>query len=154
MKKLIFLFAMLMTVFVASAQKVTLPGLSDGQTYYYTPTDYTLTGTTGLYFTINTATPKPATQDFTIKLDSVSGNHTNVAVSLYGVKSLIKNDSTQIGSTVNWVGIRGGGLSKDTVITISNATANRFKYYKWKVVGTGSTGVSKVSDTELKLREE
>jgi len=145
---------MCLVALTATAQRVTLPAMGDGQTYMYTPTDYTVTAAVVRIFTVVTSAPYPATQDLTIRLDSVSGAHTNIAVSLYGVKSLIKNDSTIIGSAVNWVGILGAHASADTIITIANATANRYRIYKIKVVGTGSTGVSKVSDLEFKLRYE
>lgn len=153
MKKLILLIMILIGCLSVSAQRVTLTPFVDGQTYMYSPTDYAVTNTVVRMFTLVTPEAYPATQDLTIKLDSVSGTHTNVAVSIYGVKSLIKNDSTIIGSAVNWVGILGGHLSADTTITISNASANRYRAYKIKVLGTG-IGASKVSDFELKIRHE
>ena len=148
MKKIILFAILLIGSLSLSAQSLTLPTLADGTTYYYSATDYLFTNIVGRYFTITTQEAYPATQDFTIHLTKVSGTHTNVLVALYGTKSLIKNDSTIIGSAVNWK-----LTSADTVITISNATANRYRIYKWKVVGTG-TGISQISDIELKLRHE
>jgi len=148
MKRIILFICIAISFLSANAQKVTLPTMGDGVTYFYSPTDYSFTNSVGRYFTLTTAVAHPATQDFVIKLEKVSGTHTNVAVTLYGFKSLIKNDSTIIGSVVNWK-----GTSADTVIAISNATANRYKGYKWKVVGAG-TAVSNIADQELKLRNE
>lgn len=148
MKKIISFAILLIGSLSLSAQSLTLPTLADGTTYFYSPTDYLFTNSVGRYFTLTTQEAYPATQDLTINLHKVSGAHTNVLVALYGTKSLIKNDSTLIGSAVNWK-----LTSADTVVTISNATANRYRIYKWKVVGTG-TGVSQISDTELKIRHE
>jgi hypothetical protein len=89
-------------------------------------------------------------QDFVIKLDSVSGTHTNVAVAVYGQKSTLKGDWTQIGSTVNWVGILPALASKDTTITISNASYVYYQNFKFVVTGTG-TGVTKLTTANLKL---
>ena len=77
----------------------------------------------------------------------MSGNHTNVAVALYGAKFATSAYSA-IGSAVNWKGTTG-----DTTIVISNATANRYRYYKIVVTGTG-TGVTKIDSQELKLYAE
>ena len=148
MKKIISFAILLIGSLSLCAQSLTFPTLADGTTYFYSATDYLFTNAVGRYFTMSTQEHYPATQDFTIKLAKVSGAHTNVLVALYGTKSLIKNDSTIIGSAVNWK-----LTSADTVVTISNATANRYRIYKWKVVGTG-TGVSQISDTELKIRHE
>lgn len=153
MKKVIFVIAMLAAYFVAQAQTVTLPTMAGAAndinaSYQYVPTDYTLTNTTVRNFVFTAPQHNACTQDYVIKLDSVSGTHTNVAVALYGQKSPIKGDWTQIGSTVNWVGVSKPSL--DTVIIISNATANRYRYYKAVVTGTG-TGASKIAVQELKL---
>lgn len=150
------LFIMLLVATIATAQTVTLPTMAGaaqnvnatGQTVL---TDYTLTATTVRNFIWTAPQPKPCTQDFVINLDSLSGTHTNVAVALYGQKSSIKGDWTQIGSTVNWVGILGGGASADTTIIISNATANRYSLYKTVVTGTGAASTTKIDVMGLKL---
>ena len=54
---------------------------------------------------------------------------------------------TQI-ATATWK-----GTTADTVIILSNTTANRYRYFKITLTGTG-TGVTKVSDQELKLWRE
>ena len=106
---------------------------------------YKITNTTAGYVLFYAQMNQPSTQDFVVKLDSVSGNHTNVAVSIYGQKSELKGDWTQIGSTVNWK-----GTTADTVILVSNASANRYQNFKITYTGTG-TGVTKINKTFLKL---
>lgn len=143
MKKILF-FLMLMVSFIAiNAQTVNLTMPADA-TYYGVTTDYNLTSTTVRNFVYLAPQDFAATQDYLIQLDSVSGNHTNVAVALYGAK-FATTAYSQIGSTVNWKGV-----SADTTIVISNASANRYRYYKVVVTGTG-TGVTKIDSQELKL---
>ncbi len=150
MKKII-LFLMLMVAFVSTAQTVTLPTMAGAAqdknaTSQTVVTDYTLTATTVRNFIWTAPQPKPTTQDFVINLDSLTGNHTNVAVALYGQKSQYKGDWTQIGSTVNWK-----GTTADTTILISNATANRYSLYKTVVTGTGAASTTKIDVMGLKL---
>ena len=147
MKKYIILFiAMIISVF-ATAQTVTYPVVQPDITYTYVSTDYNLTNTTVRNFVFPAFQHEKSTQDYVIKLDSVSGNHTAVAVVLYGGKSAIKGDYTQI-ATATWK-----RTTADTVIVLSNTTANRYRYFKITLTGTG-TGVTKVSDQELKLWRE
>ena len=140
-----------MVAFVATAQTVTLPTMAGAAqdknaTAQTVVTDYTLTATTVRNFIWTAPQPKPTTQDFVINLDSLTGNHTNVAVALYGQKSQYKGDWTQIGSTVNWK-----GTTADTTILISNATANRYSLYKTVVTGTGAASTTKIDVMGLKL---
>lgn len=146
MKKLLFLISILFVFVTTQAQTVNL-AMPDGSTYMSVITDYNLTNTTVRNFIYLAPQDFAATQDYLIQLDSVSGNHTNVAVALYGAKFGTSAYSA-IGSAVNWKGV-----SSDTTIVISNATANRYRYYKVVVTGTG-TGVSKVDAQELKLYDQ
>lgn len=143
MKKLVFLLS-LIAVFAMNFQAQTTNLAMGEGTYMSVLTDYNLTNTTVRNMIFFAPQDFAATQDYLIQLDSVSGNHTNVAVALYGSKFATTTYS-QIGSTVNWKGI-----TADTTIVISNATANRYRYYKVVITGTG-TGVSKVDAQELKL---
>jgi len=145
MKKVLFLFAFL-GAFLVNAQTVNLTFPSK-TTYMKVPTDYTVTNTTVRTFIYLAPAEFTATQDYLIELDSVSGNHTNVAVALYGSK-FSSSAYSAIGSTINWK-----GTTADTTIVISNATANRYRYYKVTVTGTG-TGVTKVDNQEFKLYKE
>lgn len=152
MKKLIlFILAMCFGV-IASAQIATIsieaPKVYGAGAYSATNTVTRITNTTAGYILFKAGNYFTTTQDFAIKLDSVSGNHTNVAAQVYGQKSELKGDWSTIGSAVNWK-----GTSKDTVIVISNATANRYRNYKIVLTGTG-TGVTRVLNAELKLYQE
>jgi len=153
MKKYILFFASFLFAFALAAQTVTLPTMagaaqSVNATSQLVTTDYVLTNTTARNFIFTAPQPKPTTQDYVIDLDSLAGNHTNVAVALYGQKSTLKGDWTQIGSTVNWK-----GTTADTVIIISNATANRYSLYKVTATGTG-TGTTTIANQWLKLYQE
>ena len=148
-KYIILLIALIIGVF-ATAQTVTLPALDTDITYSYVSTDYTFTNNVARVFVFPTRSHYKSAQDYVIRLDSVSGNHTSVTVVLAGSKSVLKNDWTTIG-TVVWTTVPKP--SSDTTIIISNATANRYRYFRATVTGAG-TGVSKVSDQELKLWRE
>lgn len=144
MKKLVLFLSLVFALFVSvQAQTVNL-AVPSGSTYANWLTDYNVTNTTARNFVIYGAQDFAATQDYLIQLDSVSGNHTNVAVALYGAK-FETTAYSQIGSTVNWK-----GTTADTTIVISNASANRYRYYKVVVTGTG-TGVTKVDSQEFKV---
>jgi len=124
------LFIMLLVGMTLTAQTVALPSMAGAAqnpnaTAQVVITDYLLTNATARNFIFTAPQPKPCTQDYVIKLDSISGNHTNVAVALYGQKSILKGDWEQIGTTVNWK-----GTTADTVIVISNATAKRLQCKK------------------------
>lgn len=141
--------AILMLVFVAmisNAQTVTYSPLPLADSKFVQNTDYTLTDATARTFILPAAKLVPTTQDFYINLDSIAGNHTYVAVALYGAK-FDDTAYSQIGSTITW---KGTTSSHDTTIVISNATANRYSYYKWTVTGTG-TGTTKIDVQQLKL---
>jgi hypothetical protein len=148
MKKVIFLLCAIFAIAITSAQFVT-SGVTKGSTYVETVSPssapYIITNTTAKYWMINAGQDYASMQDFAVRLDSVSGNHTNVAIALYGQKSLLKDDWTQIGSTVNWK-----GTTADTIIVINNATANRYRNFKVTYTGTG-TGVTKITKQEFKL---
>ena len=108
-------------------------------------TNYTLINNTAQYWLVKANQKVPTTQDFIVKLDSLSGNHTNVAVQLMGQKSTDKGDWTNIGSAVNWK-----GTTADTTIIISNDTVTRYRNYKVVYTGTG-TGRTTIYIQELKL---
>ena len=141
---------MLFVGFAMTAQTVTLPTMAGAAnntaaTYQLVTTDYVLTNTTARNFIWTCPQPKPVTHDFVIDLDSLAGTHTNVAVAVYGQKSILKGDYTQIGSTINWK-----GTTADTTIIISNATAARYSNYKFTITGTG-TGTTTIANLVTKL---
>lgn len=149
MKNFLMLFVCLLFSAVASAQLATVNIAAPNTSSTLIETDYTLTNTTVGYVLFKAPLGTPATQDYLVKLDSVSGNHTNIAVKVYGQK-FDQSAFVQIGSTINW---KGTTTSHDTIIVFSNATANRYRNYKVEFTGTG-TGVSKINYQQFKLYQE
>lgn len=146
MKKTI-LFITLILGLALSANSQTLLKTSEGtiqNPYWNITTNYTLTSTTPAYFQFNTTNYPYTAQEVVVNLDSASGNHTNVAVALYGRVS-DQLSWTQIGSTVNWK-----GTTADTTLIISNATENKYLQFKLLFTGTG-TGTTTIDRTEFKL---
>lgn len=150
MKKLLFTIVLLFSVVVTYAQiastNILMPN-TFGKIVSPTATAsiYKITNTTAGYVIFYAAMNNGSKQDFVIKLDSVSGNHTNVAIDIYGQKSALKGDWTKIGSTINWK-----GTTADTTIVSSNATFSYYQNFKYVFTGTG-VGVTKLSYNYLKL---
>jgi hypothetical protein len=144
MKKIIFIMFALISFLGVSAQ-MAKKSIGLGISEVRDVTNYTLISDTAQYWLVKANQKVPTTQDFIVKLDSLSGNHTNVAVQLMGQKSPDKGDWTNIGSAVNWK-----GTTADTTIVISNATATRYRNYKVVYTGTG-TGKTTIDIQELKL---
>jgi len=142
MKKFIVLLVLAFVALAASAQTVNYN--LGNNTYMNVRTDYTLTNTTVYNFIFAAGNNFPCTQDYLIQLDSLAGDHTNVEVALYGAK-FSTGAYSAIGSAVDWT-----GTTSDTTIIISNATANRYRFYKVVVTGTG-TGTTTVDSQEFKL---
>ncbi|NIA28718.1 MAG: hypothetical protein GWP06_02245 [Actinobacteria bacterium] len=141
MKKFILFLIAIMAVGFVNAQTAYI---DKPATYVSYTNDITVTNSTAATMYFTGKQDFPATQDYLCVLDSTSGNHTNVAVALYGQK-FASSAWAQIGSTINWV-----GTTSDTTIVLSNATANRYRKYKVIFTGTG-TGVTTVDSQELKL---
>ena len=80
MKKFIsILFLFAFTIVFATAQSVTLPTMeayAKVGTYQQVTTDYTLTNTTARTFIYTAPQPEPTTQDYVVKLDSLTGTGT------------------------------------------------------------------------------
>lgn len=144
MKKLILLLAM-MIGFAVSAQTLLTTNIVLPNTYVNISKDYTLSVAAPGVWLINAQQHYPTTQDFICKLDTIVGtNPTNVAVALYGRKSAL-SAYTLIGDTVNWK-----LTTKDTVIVISNSTANRYRDYKVTYTLTGDSSVVGLKNQEFK----
>lgn len=143
MKKFILSFILLFAVLVTNAQMATV-NIPVGNTYTSLTTDYTLTNAVVQYLQVNAPQNYPCTQDFLVNLDSLAGNHTHVAVALFGRK-FDTSAWVAIGSAVTWT-----GTTLDTTIVISNATANRYRAYKIQYTGTG-TGTTKLDFQQFKL---
>jgi len=144
MKKLFISALLFMIMGIAIAQTATF-NMSSRATTRTVNTNYTLTNTTVMWFQWNASKAVPTTQDFQVNLDSLAGNHTNIAIKLYGRK--FSSDSwTQISSTVN-------STTGTATETISNTVMNRFRQYKSEFTGTG-TGTTIIDFQILKLWKE
>jgi hypothetical protein len=140
MRKLILIFAFVVVAITLSAQTATI----SMNTYAKKVVDanYTLTNGVADTFLFNANRSYPVTQTYSVNLDSLTGNHTNIAVALYG-SELGTVTWTQVGSTINWLGKSGGVGGLDTTIIISNTTANKYNYYRAIITGTG-TGTTRI----------
>jgi hypothetical protein len=157
MKKVILTLALLAVVFIAGAQTLITTGyMKYPDTYWNYATDVTLTNTTPKYFVVDAPQPWPCQQDVCVYLDSLAGNHTNVAVALYGRKStqmtttLSGDGWTAIGSAINFKGGVYSNSGHDTTLCISNVTENEYRQYKILFTGTG-TGTTTIGNVEVKL---
>jgi len=88
----------------------------------------TVSGTSSATYALEINKQHPTTQDVLLTLDSIDAPA--VSVQLKG-KKFSENDYSNIGSAVEWA-----GTSADTTITISNATANRYRYIGLTVTAT------------------
>ena len=142
MKKLIFIIALMVIAFGSQAQMLTTT-LNMGNSYANVTTDYVLTNTTARYWQINAQPEWYNAQEVVVQLDSTSGNHTNVAVALYGRFS-DQIAWAAIGSAQNWK-----GTTADTTLVFSNSTENKYRQFKLLFTGTG-TGTTTIDRMEFK----
>jgi hypothetical protein len=143
MKRFLFLVSLVFSL-AASAQLATVNVIIPSTSSNLITTTYNVTNAVVGYMVFKAPQNQPTTQDYLVKLDSVSGNHTNVAVAVYGQK-FDTSAWVAIGSAINWK-----GTTRDTIIVFSNATANRYRNYKVQYTGTG-TGVTRLTYQQFKL---
>ena len=143
MKKLFVILVFVIAAIATNAQNYTYV-FDANATFKSVSTAYTLTDATAQWMLWSAPKDYFTCQDFLIHLDSLTGNHTNVAVALYGRK-FDTSTWVAIGSAVNWK-----GTTADTTIVISNATNVGYRAYKTLYTGTG-TGTSRVYLQQLKL---
>ena len=141
MKKLLVLVALVVAI-NATAQ-VTV-NMSVGSSYCeYNPVVSASGTSTNTVMYFNAAQNSPATQDFRVLLTKASGTFTNVTVSLYGTK--FEDTWSEIGTTT-W-----NAATATSVVTISNATDNRYRKYKVDVKTNGTAPVLYLSGFKFKL---
>jgi hypothetical protein len=145
MKRLISILALVFIIIgTASAQTATFY-IPTRHTIDVVNTDYTITNTTAVWFLWNAERDMRATQDYQVNLDSLTGDHTNIDISLYGRK--FSDDSwTQIGSTTS-------STDGTATETISNTAANRYRQYKVLFTPTG-TGTTIIDFQKFKIWNE
>lgn len=142
MKKFIFIAILAMFAIVTQAQMVNL-SIPLGQSYVQTSDDFTLTNTTAQYTVVKAAQNYGTTQDFTVSLVKLTGTPTRVNIVLYGQKT----------SDTPWISIATGFwkvTTADTIMTLSNATVNRYSNYKILFTPAGA-GTSKIDKQVMKL---
>ncbi len=140
MKRLILIITVLFMSAVAMAQGGTA-GLNVENTFYqWTLSDAdTVSGTSAATYALEINKQHPTTQDVLLTLDSIDAPA--VSIQLKG-KKFAENDYSNIGSAVEWA-----GTSEDTTITISNATANRYRYIGLTVTATsGKAQLTKLKE--------
>lgn len=141
MKKLLLLVTLFVAIGVTLKAQTVKMDLGATYAEYNLPVTATNTATATVYF--NAAIHQPATQDLRVKLTKGTGALSNVVITLSGSK--FGDTWSTIGSAVNWK------LSTaDTIVTISNATLNRYRKYKVTYTGTG-TGTAIINPQYLKL---
>jgi hypothetical protein len=144
MKRILILLAFILSFTIVVDAQMRTSNLRSGVTYVEVTTDYTLTNTVPQYWQINAGQNYYTAQTCVIHLDSLAGNHTNVAVQLQGRVSTTASTWVNIGSAVNWT-----GTTSDTTIIYTNATENLYREFKLLFTGTG-TGTTTISNMEFK----
>ena len=140
MKKILLILFSVFAALTLTAQTQTFK--VGNKTLREVATDYTLTNTTESWFRWVMPKDVPTTQDYQVILDSAAGNHTAIAVALYGRK-FDTNDWTQIGSTTT-------STTADDTVTISNPAMVRYREFKTSLTGTG-LGTTTITNQVLKL---
>lgn len=147
MKKLIILLILLVGAFTATdAQNKTGridTGKSFTDNFRFTNADTIAAGRTSYTIVVEAPQHYPTTQDLEIKLDSIA----TPGASLQLTGSKFGTTYANIGSPVVWA-----GTSADTTIVISNATANRYRYYKLTVSRTAGSAL--ITSYKFKLYYE
>ena len=105
----------------------------------FNASDTVAAGQTSYDVIIFSAQHYPTTQDLLVKLDSISTPGATVALT----GSKFGTTYAAIDSTVTW-----SGTTADTTIIISNATLNRYRYYK--VTVTRTAGKARINDVQFK----
>ena len=145
MKKLFVLLVSLIALFATSQAQMLSTYVGPTQTWVDVSTNYTLTNTTASYWFISAPKDYYTAQAVVVELDSLSGNHTNVAVQLQGRYSSSSATWNNIGSAVNWK-----GTTADTTIVILNATEVGYREFKLLFTGTG-VGTTKIDNMQFKM---
>jgi hypothetical protein len=144
---LVVLFSLL-TMFASGQDKTAT--ISDPATYAsfsFTAADTVSNYDTIYWVQINGYQTEPATQAYTITLDSVSGSP-YCSLQLQG-RIFSGSSWTNIGSAKVW-----HGTASDTTIVFTNATANRYRQYKLNLDATATAQKFKVTALEFKVWRE
>jgi len=142
MKKLIFLIT-LFFAFVTLEAQIATKNIAAGKSQTEYTTDVTLTNAVAQYLYIISKQHTYTSQCVVIQLDSLAGNHTNVAIQLQG-RYTTADAWANVGSAINWK-----GTTSDTTIVYLNATENGYRMWKVLFTGTG-TGTTTIDNIFFK----
>jgi len=146
MKKLLFILALVCAFTVTNAQIATL-GLNSGSTYAEYSKDVVLTNAVAQYFIVKAGQNWHTSPYIAVAIDSTSGNHTSLAITLAGRMTDQTTVWTAI-SDVTW-DMDHAGSAADTII-ITGAAAETF-YREYKILFTPvGTGTSTITNFEFK----
>jgi hypothetical protein len=145
MKKFLFILIAFVTLAATSQAQMLSTTMTPNQTWVNVATNYTLTDAVAQYWFISAPKDYYTAQAVVVELDSLTGNHTNVAVQLQGRYSSSSATWNNIGSAVNWK-----GTTADTTIVILNATENGYREFKLLFTGTG-TGTTRIDNMQFKM---
>ena len=134
---------MVLSASYAQDKSVTLSDTKTFNAFNMTSADTVTNNDQLYYFEVTANSHYKQTQDWLLTLHKVSGNP-RIAVLLQG-KKFVTSTYTNIGSAVTWY-----GSTTDTTIVISNATANRYRYYKLGLDATNTAQKSTITKCEFK----
>lgn len=153
MKKLIFLFSLVLAVFLtANAQED--PDYDYKVNYDATWTTYNMpTGTNATtssdsiwYFTVLKESKAPVKYDFKISLDSVGGTYKTVPIILQGKK--FKSDAFTNVTTLYWT------TGRDTVKTFTqNSTGQYYRYWRVYIKSNNKGFIFRVPELSVAFKE-
>ena len=138
MKNLFLITVLVSFTMCLQAQFLTSKLNSNDYVTELTSQTYSIENTTAGYWYVIAPKIAPTAQMVTVKLDSIAGDHTNVAVQLQG-RYNSHSAWANVGSAVNWT-----GATADTTFNIVNTTENGYRHFKLLFTGTG-TGETQIS---------
>lgn len=142
MKKLLIIFALLVTVTLTRAQTATY-AIPKSATIGIVSAASTLTNAVVKWFQFNAEKDNVTTQDYQCLLTKLTGSH-DVSVQLYGRK--FTGDSwVAIGAAVT-----SGTITTTAKVTVSNPVPNRYRQFKVEFTGTG-TATTSITNQYLKF---
>lgn len=151
MKKLIFLFGLILVCFISYSQESTTEDkfINYDETWFtYTGTSNATTATDSVwYFTVRKESLKKVFYEIKIDLDSISGTKQIVPVVLQG-KILLSDNFTPL-DTINWV-----NGSDTTIRFIQYTTAQKYRYYRPYLRSALKGFIFKVSELSGVFKEE
>ncbi len=141
MRQLITILVLAIVAIAARGQTATFDLDDINQSYKLVSTNYTLTNTTAIWFKYKIARDNPITFDYQYNLDSLTGDHTSIAIAIYG-RIFTSDDWTLLSTTT---ATNGTGTAN-----ISQTVPLRIRELKIEYTGTG-TGTSRIDEQILKI---